>query len=81
VSEGLYQKVTDITEEYMGPATERFLIRHIMYHLNKSPQELTDDDIPTLIEWTRATLGLLTEDRDIIDEYVLKMSKLSRSHQ
>lgn len=78
MNEGLYRKVSLITEEYMGPATERFLIRHITLHLGKSPQELTDDDLPTLIEWTRATLNLLTEDRDIIEEYVDKMSELTR---
>ena len=76
MSAGLYEQVSGITEEYMGPATERFLIRHITFRLGKSPQELTDDDIPTLIEWTRATLGLLTEDRKLIDDYVTKMNQL-----
>jgi len=73
----LYDQVASITQEYLGPATDRFLVRQITNHLGKSPQELTIQDLPTLIEWTKATLALLTEDRDIIDEYATKLSRLS----
>ncbi len=72
----LYEQVIVIMEEYLGPAAERFIARQITFHLHKSPDELTPDDLPKLIEWTKVTLGLLTEDRDIIDEYATRMSKL-----
>lgn len=72
----LYQKVTAITEEYLGPATERFLTRQIESHLDKSPQELQPSDLPILLKWTRVTLGLLTENRSLINDYVAKMTEL-----
>lgn len=75
----LYEQVSTITQEYLGPATDRFLVRQITNHLNKSPQELTTGDIPTLVEWTKATLALLTEDREIIEEYATKISRLTEA--
>lgn len=72
----LYHQVTDITEEYLGPAAERFVARQISFHLGKDPQDLSDEDIPTLIEWTKLTLGLLTEDKGLIDDYTHKMEQL-----
>ncbi len=76
--EELYHQVTSIAEEYLGPAAERFVSRQITFHLGKEPRELASEDLPKLIEWTKITLGLLTEDRTIIDEYALKMNRLVR---
>jgi hypothetical protein len=73
----LYDQVAIITQEYLGPATDRFLIRQITNHLGKSPQELTAADIPVLVEWTKATLALLTEDREMVEEYADKLSRLA----
>jgi hypothetical protein len=72
----LYQQVTLITEEYLGPAAERFVARQISFHLDKTPEALTRDDLPKLIEWTRITFSLLTENRQLIDEYIGKIAKL-----
>jgi hypothetical protein len=76
MTQELYQQVTAITEEYLGPAAERFVARQISFHLGKSPAQLENHDIPKLIEWTKVTLGLLTEDRQMIEDYANKMSKL-----
>lgn len=72
----LFQQVTVITEEYLGPAAERFVARQISFHLQKTPGELTTDDLPTFIEWARLTLSLLTEDREVIDEFTAKLTEL-----
>lgn len=72
----LFQHVTQITEEYLGPAAERFVARQISFHLSKAPGELTTDDLPTFIEWARLTLSLLTEDRDVINEFTSKLTEL-----
>lgn len=78
---GLYEKVTFITEEYLGPATERFLVRQITFHLGKTPQELQMGDLPKLIEWAKVTLGLLTEDRDMIEEFAEKIGRLVETEE
>ncbi|MDF2461322.1 MAG: hypothetical protein K0S68_725 [Candidatus Saccharibacteria bacterium] len=81
MTDALYQEVTAITEEYLGPAAERFVARQITFHLNKTPQELAVEDIPKLIEWTKVTLGLLTEDRQMIEDFGNKMSRLQAAHE
>jgi hypothetical protein len=72
----LYDQITAITEEYLGPAAERFITRQITFHLNKAPHELTLEDIPKLAEWAKITLGMLTEDRQVVDDYGKKMKQL-----
>ncbi len=73
----LYHQVTKVTEEYLGPAAERFISRQISFHLGKSPQELSSEDLPKLIEWAKVTLGLLTEDRQVVEEYTRKLTELA----
>ncbi|HSX01187.1 MAG TPA: hypothetical protein VLF67_03000 [Candidatus Saccharimonas sp.] len=72
----LYHQVVSITEEYLGPAANRFVTRQISYHFDKAPQELTADDLPKLIEWSKITFGLLTEDRAMVDEFERKLAAL-----
>jgi hypothetical protein len=72
----LYNHVITITEEYLGPAAERFVNRQISFHLQKQPQDLNSQDLPKLIEWSRVTLGLLTEDSHLVNEYVHKLNEL-----
>ncbi len=73
----LYHQVVSITEEYLGPAAPRFVARQIASHFNKSPEELSIEDLPKLIEWSRVTLGLLTEDHQLINQYADKLSRLA----
>jgi hypothetical protein len=72
----LYMQVTKVTEEYLGPAAERFVARQISFHLNKSPETLSSEDLPKLIEWSKVTFGLLTDDRTLVDEYARRLTNL-----
>jgi hypothetical protein len=74
----LFEQVTAITEDYLGPAAERFVSRQITFHLRKDPLDLNAADIPKLVEWTKVTLGLITEDRQMVDDYAIKINELVR---
>jgi hypothetical protein len=63
----VYKQVVDITQEYLGPAADRFVDRIIQFHLNKPPEELTKRDIPKLSEWIKVTLGLLTDNKSMVE--------------
>jgi hypothetical protein len=76
VSDTLYAEVVSITEQYLGPAAPRFITRQIAFHLGKDPHQLNHQDIPKLVEWTRVTLAMLTEDKDIVEEYACRVSAL-----
>lgn len=72
----VYDQIVAITEDYLGPAAHRFVARQVSSHLDKLPDEVSREDIPTLVEWTKVTMGLLTEDQEVVNEYVAKMTKL-----
>lgn len=76
----VYDQIVAITEDYLGPAAHRFVARQVSSHLAKQPDEVVRDDIPTLTEWTKVTLGLLTEDQGMVSEYVAKMTELAQAH-
>lgn len=74
----LYTKVVDVTEEYLGPAAERFIDRIVDFHLNKPADELTKRDISKLADWIKVSLGLLTSDKTVVDDCTKKLLRLAR---
>lgn len=73
----LHDALADIVEEYLGPAGERFLDRQIKFHLKKPAQSVTAEDVETLREWIKVSLALLTNNKKLVDECDIRISKLS----
>lgn len=76
----LCDKVIEITEDYLGPAADRFIKRQIAFHLNKKPEQLTTAELPKLAEWIKISLALLTEDKTMVDKCESQILKLSHTH-
>lgn len=76
-SSRLYDKVVRATNVYLGPAAERFIARQVENHLHKAPEELTQADLRALIDWIRVAVSLLTEDNDIVEEYIEALEELA----
>jgi hypothetical protein len=76
----IYDQVVRITNVYLGPAAERFISRQVENHLHKAPQDLSKADLLGLIDWIRVVVSLLTEDDEIIEEYVGELKKLATKH-
>lgn len=72
----LYDQVVRVTLVYLGPAAERFVSRQVQNHLHKDPAELSERDLVGLIDWIRVAVSLLTEDSEIVEEYVEELTKL-----
>ena len=79
MSEQVYRQVADITRDYLGPAADRFLSRQIAFHLKKAPEELTIKDIPRLVEWVSVSIAILTEDRQLVDDFSSRIMRLVES--
>jgi hypothetical protein len=50
-NQDLYKKAVKVSEEYLGPAGERFIRRQITTHLLIEPEQLKKQDLPQLAEW------------------------------
>lgn len=72
----LFDEVVTLTEPYLGPASRRFVARQIAFHLSKPPDELAEDDLPQLADWVSATLSLLTENQEGVEEYAERILTL-----
>lgn len=71
-----YDKILEITTDYLGPAAERFVSRQINSHLKKQPETLQKADIPMLAIRIRSGLFVLTQDIEIVDEAFHRISAL-----
>jgi mevalonate kinase len=76
----LYDQVVKTTHTYLGPAADRFIARQVQNHLGKRPEQLSESDLEKLIDWIQIAVSLLTEDSDIIEEYVEELHELARQH-
>ena len=73
----LYTQVVRITHLYLGPAADRFIARQVQNHLHKDPTELSHKDLLKLIDWVRVAVSFLTEDSDIVEEYIARLTRLA----
>jgi len=73
----IYEQLVQTTRIYLGPAAERFIDRQVKNHLNKEPEDITSADLDQLIDWIRISVSFLTEDNQLIEEYVYQLSQLA----
>lgn len=72
-----YDEVLDITTEYLGPAAKRFVDRQILSHLDKTPPNLSLEDMPVLVDWIKVSVALLTDDRKLVNKYIDQLLTLT----
>jgi hypothetical protein len=75
----LYERVVRVTHIYLGPAADRFIDRQVQNHLKKSPEKISESDLLRLIDWIRVAVSLLTDDKDIVEEYVQQLRTLTET--
>lgn len=75
-SEIYYNKILKITEDYLGPAADRFLNRQINTHLQKSPNEITKSDVHMVAVLIRSRLVVLTHNQRTVDEAFKRLKSL-----
>jgi hypothetical protein len=80
-SKSVYQRVVHITHIYLGPAADRFIDRQIQNHLHKEPSELVVDDLNVLTDWIRVAVAMLTDDSEIVEEYILQLERIANPPQ
>jgi hypothetical protein len=72
-----YQKIIDITRDYLGPAAPRFVDRQITKHLNKSPDKLDKSDVSSLAIRIRSGLIVLTQDPKVVEEAFQRITSVA----
>lgn len=65
----IFDEVVSASRLYLGPVAERFISRQIRTHLGIKPEELTQKDIPKLVEWTKLAFTMLTDNEDQIQAF------------
>lgn len=74
--DALYQKAVEVTEEYLGPAGERFIRRQISTHLNIEPESLDKHNLSQLIDWSSIAFAMVTSDSGDVDAFTKDLKAL-----
>ncbi len=72
-----YQEVINATQDFLGPAAERFINRQIEFYLNKPPEDINKSDVLKLRDSVKIALGLLIDDQKVIDQAVRKFDRIA----
>lgn len=72
-----YEQLVKVTGDYLGPAAKRFIDRQINFHFGKDAKDLTKEDVVKLAESLRISLGLLTQDKQMVDEAERRMRAIA----
>lgn len=75
----LYPKVVEVSEEFLGPAGERFIRRQVETHLSIKPENITAQHLPQLVEWMRLMFAMLTNDTKVVDDFSNRLLDLAHS--
>ena len=73
----IYDEMVRITHVYLGPAADRFIARQVQNHLKKQPEAMTKKDLVGLLDWIQISVSLLTDDSEIIEEYISNLKRLT----
>lgn len=76
VAKNYYEQVLLVTQEFLGPAAERFINRQIEFHLDKPPEVITKDDVFTLRDSVKVALGLLINDQTVVKQVVDRFNSI-----
>jgi dolichyl-phosphate-mannose--protein O-mannosyl transferase len=76
--QNIHSNLVEITSHYLGPAAERFIDRQIQNHLNKQPENITKKDVSLLVDWIRSSVSMLTDNEDLVEEYIEQLQKLAK---
>lgn len=76
MNKSLYSDMVAIAKDYLGPAADRFIARHIEAHLHIKPSDITSKDVPELLAWLSMSFSLLTPDAKMIAEFNSKFWSL-----
>lgn len=74
----LCQHVVKIAEDYLGPSAPRFIDRLSSSHLGKESSELARTDMEELIKWARLAVAVLTDDAQLVAEFMDRLEDLSQ---
>jgi hypothetical protein len=77
-NKNLVDQVIEISQDYLGPAAERFVHRQISSHIGKKPKELTFGDLTILIDWLKLSFALITDDGKLVEDYANRLNRLAK---
>jgi len=73
----IYARAVEITEDYLGPAGERFLRRQITTHLDIEPEKMRKQDLSKLVDWTALAFASLTDNTKDVEAFTKELSLLT----
>ena len=72
----VYEEIVDITHDYLGPSSRRFITKLAKSHLGKKPSQLTRSDVNELHKWGIQSFAHVAENDKMVDEFSTRLLAL-----
>ena len=69
----LIDQILEVSQDYLGPAADRFVDRQITTHLKQKPDTITRQDVYKLIDWIKLSFAMLTNDTGMVEQYAKRL--------
>lgn len=68
-----YVELLKLTRAYFGSDGPNHVAKFLHTHLEKSPNDVTSEDIISLIDWLKILVGFLEDDEEIVKQYIAEV--------
>jgi hypothetical protein len=76
-----YEELLHLTHTYLGWDAAAHIAKLINIHLDKSPEELTKEELTSLLEWISMAVTFIVEDQATIKRYLARLSKYAQAEE
>lgn len=73
----IYSDAVAVSNDFLGPAGERFIRRQITTHLGIEPEKLQTKHLNELVDWVKLTFAVLTDDASHVEDFSERLLALS----
>lgn len=73
----LYEEVARFSHAYFGTDAPQHIGRLIEIHTHKSAEQLSKEELMSLLDWIRSAAAFLEDDKEKVESYIADLLKLA----
>ncbi len=74
--ENYFSKIVEVIRNYLGPASERFIVRQLDFHLKRKEKVIYESEVERIADWSAVALSMITQDKAMIQRCKKEISGL-----
>lgn len=77
----VYEQVANFTHAYFGHEAVHYVGRLIEVHTRKKPEQLSRDELMSLLDWIKGAVAFFATDKELLERYMTELFDLAGGAQ